>query len=137
MSRQTLQTEVDEQQKLHKRPPDIDPKKVTRQMLLNCHVFRKRNTNVTPLASNRSKYSHQMRSPRRTQLFTGINTNRRMPAQVIDGSQQSLDEYLDNMSFEKPRTGVDGRECEVRIIHEEVMHSAVRTAANVPRPSVL
>ena len=41
------------------------------------------------------------------------------------------------MSFEKPQTGVAGRDCDVRFIHQEVLHSAVRTAANGPRPSVL
>ena len=48
-----------------------------------------------------------------------------------------MDEYLDNMSFEKPASGNADRDCDVRLFHQDVMHSAVRTAANVPRPSVL
>ena len=40
---------------LNPKTPEVDPKAVTKQMLLTCKVFRKRNSNVTPLQSQRDK----------------------------------------------------------------------------------
>ena len=36
---------------LNPKTPEMDPKAMTKQMLLTCKVFRKRNSNVTPLTS--------------------------------------------------------------------------------------
>ena len=40
---------------LNPKTPEVDPKAVTKQMLLTCKVFRKRNSNVTPLTSQKDK----------------------------------------------------------------------------------
>ena len=37
-----------------KKEQPIDPRQVTKQMLVTCRIFRKKNSNVTPLKSNRA-----------------------------------------------------------------------------------
>ena len=44
-----LQQQLEEM--LNPKTPEMDPKAMTKQMLLTCKVFRKRNSNVTPLTS--------------------------------------------------------------------------------------
>ena len=84
VSRNTLHTQTERADNPFgkKRPPEVDPKLVTRQMLLNSHVYRKRNNNVTPLASDRSKKfaGAGFGSPRRTQP----KFNKHLPAQIMD-----------------------------------------------------
>ena len=43
----TLKAQLEEL--LNPKAPEMDPKAVTKQMLLTCKVLRRRNTNVTPL----------------------------------------------------------------------------------------
>lgn len=53
---------------------NADAKNITRQMLLNCHVYRKRNSNVSPLTADKTKPG--ARSPRATKKYH--------PAQILE-----------------------------------------------------
>ena len=50
---------------IFEKPPEVDPKLVTKMMLLNSNIFRKRNSNVSPLQTNRN-ISYRAQSPKRT-----------------------------------------------------------------------
>ena len=65
---------------LFEKPPEVDPKLVTRQMLLNSNIFRKRNSNVSPLQSTSKNKTHKSRfySPKRSHF------GKHLPAQIMD-----------------------------------------------------
>ena len=73
-------------------------------MLLTCKVYRKRNSNVTPLTSSRDTATHGRNV---THGFTSYGKKNMSPkkhhplnATQNIPNQQSLNEYLDNLSYE-------------------------------------
>ncbi len=87
--------------------PELDPKEVTKQMLLTCKIFRKRNTNVTPLKSHRNNQSLISKRVMQTTVSPSPNRKRVNAAIIENPPKQSLDEYLDNMSMDnKARTAI-------------------------------
>ena len=94
--------------------PELDPKDVTKQMLLTCKVFRKRNSNVTPLKSHRAHATYRLSNKSNSPIGNYQRKQRVNAAVVVNPPKQSLDEYLDSMSMEaKARTAIASRECDV------------------------
>ena len=62
-----MQTNTPLDNLLFEKPPEVDPKLVTKMMLLNSNIFRKRNSNVSPLQSHRGT-GYRAQSPKRSNI---------------------------------------------------------------------